>query len=172
MEAVLLGIGDSHVELLRPLSADSAGRAGSSSATAPGMHHVAYRTEDIDSTLESVKAAGLELIDEQPRTGIRRAAWHSCTRSRPAVCSPSWSSRQRNTEQMAKRRQANRHRLPRRAGAAGAGKDEEYQGLRKALGNEKADRWYELKTQDSEVAVDLAQVVYVRLDTDEHRVGF
>ncbi len=51
-------------------------------------------------------------------------------------------------------------------------KDEEYQGLRKALGNEKADRWYELKTQDSEVAVDLAQVVYVRLDTDEHRVGF
>ena len=38
---------------------------------------------------------------------------------------------------------------------------EEYDGLRKALGDEKA-----------EVAVDLAQVVYVRLDTDEHRVGF
>jgi hypothetical protein len=49
---------------------------------------------------------------------------------------------------------------------------EEYDGLRKALGDEKADRWLELKTQDSEVAVDLAQVVYVRLDTDEHRVGF
>jgi hypothetical protein len=51
---------------------------------------------------------------------------------------------------------------------------EEYDGLRKALGDgdEKAERWWELKTQDSEVAVDLAQVVYVRLDTDEHRVGF
>ena len=49
---------------------------------------------------------------------------------------------------------------------------EEYDGLRKALGDEKADSWLELKTQDSEVAVDLAQVVYVRLDTDEHRVGF
>jgi hypothetical protein len=49
---------------------------------------------------------------------------------------------------------------------------EEYEGLRKVLGDEKADRWFELKTQDSEVAIDLAQVVYVRLDTDEHRVGF
>jgi hypothetical protein len=49
---------------------------------------------------------------------------------------------------------------------------EEYDGLRKALGDEKADRWFELKTQDSEVAIDLAQVVYVRLDTEEHRVGF
>jgi hypothetical protein len=48
----------------------------------------------------------------------------------------------------------------------------EYESLRKALGNEKADRWFELKTQDSEVAIDLAQVVYVRLDTDVHRVGF
>lgn len=51
-------------------------------------------------------------------------------------------------------------------------KTEEYESLRRALGNEKADRWFELKTQDSEVALDLAQVVYVRLDTDEHRVGF
>jgi hypothetical protein len=49
---------------------------------------------------------------------------------------------------------------------------EEYDGLRKALGDEKAERWFELKTQDSEVAIDLAQVVYVRLDTEEHRVGF
>jgi hypothetical protein len=51
-------------------------------------------------------------------------------------------------------------------------KTNEYERLRKALGDERADRWFELKTQDSEVAVDLAQVVYVRLDTEEHRVGF
>jgi hypothetical protein len=51
-------------------------------------------------------------------------------------------------------------------------KTDEYDGLRRALGNEKADRWFELKTQDSEVALDLAQIVYVRLDTEEHRVGF
>ena len=48
----------------------------------------------------------------------------------------------------------------------------EYESLRRALGDEKADRWFELKTQDSEVAIDLAQIVYVRLDTEEHRVGF
>ena len=72
VEAVLLGIGDSHVELLHPVSADSAvGRF--LERHGPGLHHVAYRTSDIDSTLESVKAAGLELIDEQPRTGIRRS---------------------------------------------------------------------------------------------------
>jgi hypothetical protein len=49
---------------------------------------------------------------------------------------------------------------------------DEYESLRKALGDERSDRWYELKTQDSEVAVDLAQVIYVRLDTEAHRVGF
>ena len=44
--------------------------------------------------------------------------------------------------------------------------------FRKALSNSSADRWFELHTQDSEVHVDLSQVVYVRLDTEEHRVGF
>jgi hypothetical protein len=49
---------------------------------------------------------------------------------------------------------------------------DEYGGLREALGNERSDRWYQLKTQDSEISIDLSQVVYVRLDTEEHRVGF
>jgi len=51
-------------------------------------------------------------------------------------------------------------------------KADEYESLRRALSDERAERWFELKTQDSEVAIDLAQVVYVRLDTEEHRVGF
>jgi hypothetical protein len=51
-------------------------------------------------------------------------------------------------------------------------KAEEYESLRNALGDERADRWFQLNTQDSEVAIDLAQIVYVRLDTEEHRVGF
>jgi hypothetical protein len=50
--------------------------------------------------------------------------------------------------------------------------DEVYEGLRKALGDERASRWHELKTEDSEVAVDLAQIIYVRLDTERHKVGF
>jgi hypothetical protein len=44
--------------------------------------------------------------------------------------------------------------------------------FRKALSNSSADRWFELHTLDSEVHIDLSQVVYVRLDTEDHRVGF
>jgi methylmalonyl-CoA/ethylmalonyl-CoA epimerase len=70
VEAVLLGIGDSHVELLRPLGPDTAvGKFLERSG--PGLHHVAYGTDDIDSALDAVRGAGLRLIDERPRTGIR-----------------------------------------------------------------------------------------------------
>ena len=70
VEAVLLGVGESHVELLRPLEAETAvGRF--LARNGPGLHHVAYGTDDIESALERVRAAGLELIDERPRTGIR-----------------------------------------------------------------------------------------------------
>ena len=70
VEAVLLEIGGSHVELLTPVRADSAvgkflDRNGA------GVHHVAYRTDDIDETLRRLREAGLRLVDEQPRTGIR-----------------------------------------------------------------------------------------------------
>jgi methylmalonyl-CoA/ethylmalonyl-CoA epimerase len=70
VEAVLLGVGESHVELLRPLDAETAvGRF--LARNGPGLHHVAYGTDDIESALEQVRAAGLALIDERPRTGIR-----------------------------------------------------------------------------------------------------
>jgi methylmalonyl-CoA/ethylmalonyl-CoA epimerase len=70
VEAVLLGVGESHVELLRPLGPETAvGRFLRRSG--PGLHHVAYGTDDIDAALEAVRAAGLRLIDERPRTGIR-----------------------------------------------------------------------------------------------------
>jgi methylmalonyl-CoA/ethylmalonyl-CoA epimerase len=72
VEAVLLGIGDAHVELLKPVDADS-GVGRFLERHGPGMHHLAFRTDDIDSALESVRAAGLELIDERPRTGIRNS---------------------------------------------------------------------------------------------------
>jgi methylmalonyl-CoA/ethylmalonyl-CoA epimerase len=70
VEAVLLEVGDSHVELLRPLSDDS-GVARFIERNGPGIHHVAYGTDDIDAALEAARAAGLRLIDEEPRTGIR-----------------------------------------------------------------------------------------------------
>jgi methylmalonyl-CoA/ethylmalonyl-CoA epimerase len=72
VEAVLLEVGDGHVELIRPLSADS-GVGKFIAKNGPGLHHVAYATDDIDSTLASVRDAGLRLIDEEPRVGIRNS---------------------------------------------------------------------------------------------------
>ncbi len=70
VEAVLLDIGENHVELLAPLGADTpVGRFLAKQG--PGLHHVAYQVKDIDATLESLREAGLQLIDQQPRTGIR-----------------------------------------------------------------------------------------------------
>ena len=51
-------------------------------------------------------------------------------------------------------------------------KIDDYDGLHKALGDDNATRWYELKTADSDISIDLSQVVYVRIDTEEQRVGF
>ena len=70
VEAVLLDVGDGHVELLRPLGPETAvgkflARKGE------GLHHVAYAVDDIDATLRKLAAAGLELIDSEARTGIR-----------------------------------------------------------------------------------------------------
>jgi hypothetical protein len=47
-----------------------------------------------------------------------------------------------------------------------------FEELRSALSDERAERWFELETQDSNISIDLSQVVYVRIDTDEQRVGF
>jgi methylmalonyl-CoA epimerase len=69
VEAVLLDVGDSHVELLAPLAPDTAvGRFLASRG--PGLHHVAYRVADIDATLATLRERGLQLIDETPRVGI------------------------------------------------------------------------------------------------------
>jgi hypothetical protein len=47
-----------------------------------------------------------------------------------------------------------------------------YDALREALADERSSRWFELETLDSKVSIDLSQVVYVRIDTEEQRVGF
>jgi methylmalonyl-CoA/ethylmalonyl-CoA epimerase len=72
VEALLLDVGENHVELLAPLSPDTP--VGKFLAKrGPGLHHVAYQVDDIDSVLAELRDAGMPLIDEQPRTGIRRS---------------------------------------------------------------------------------------------------
>jgi methylmalonyl-CoA epimerase len=70
VDAALLDVGDGHIELLEPLAPDTTvgkflARRG------PGLHHIAYRVASIEDTLQALSAAGVRLIDEHPRTGIR-----------------------------------------------------------------------------------------------------
>jgi hypothetical protein len=51
-------------------------------------------------------------------------------------------------------------------------REDAYRALRDALTSDGAERWHDLATEDAEIAVDLSQVVYVRLDTQEQTVGF
>jgi methylmalonyl-CoA epimerase len=72
VEAVLLDVGEGHVELLAPLGPETP--VGKYMArNGAGLHHVAYAVDDIDSVLERLAAAGVELIDSKPRVGIRQS---------------------------------------------------------------------------------------------------
>jgi methylmalonyl-CoA/ethylmalonyl-CoA epimerase len=72
VEAVLLDVGENHIELLAPTGPDTP--VGKFLAKkGPGMHHVAYQVDDIESALASLKESGQRLIDETPRTGIRNS---------------------------------------------------------------------------------------------------
>jgi len=70
VEAVLLDVGEGHVELLRPLGPETpVGKYLEKKG--PGLHHVAYAVGDIDAALGKLKESGVQLIDEEPRVGIR-----------------------------------------------------------------------------------------------------
>ena len=70
VEAVLLDVGENHVELLSPLGEDTP--VGKFIAKrGAGLHHVAYRVEDINRTLAQLNDEGVRMIDEVARRGIR-----------------------------------------------------------------------------------------------------
>lgn len=68
IEAVGLAAGESVIELLRPLDETSPiARFRGDAATK--LHHTAYRVADIVAELARLRAAGVRLIDEEPRRG-------------------------------------------------------------------------------------------------------
>ena len=70
VEEVLFAVGSSYVQLLGALGPDTP--VGRSLATrGPGVHHVAYRVEDLGAALDHLSAEGARLIDERPRPGSR-----------------------------------------------------------------------------------------------------
>jgi methylmalonyl-CoA epimerase len=70
VEEVLFAVGSSYIQLLGALGPDTpVGRA--LATRGPGVHHVAYRVDDIAAALEHLRAEGARLIDETPRPGSR-----------------------------------------------------------------------------------------------------
>lgn len=60
--------GESLVELLEAEATDSPiGRF--IARRGPGIHHLCLAVDDLDAALERCRAAGIALVDEQPRTG-------------------------------------------------------------------------------------------------------
>ena len=65
---VSIPFGESDVELLQPVSAESP-VAKFLEKRGPGIHHVCYRVPDLEAALAACRAAGYRLVDETPRTG-------------------------------------------------------------------------------------------------------
>jgi methylmalonyl-CoA/ethylmalonyl-CoA epimerase len=69
VEAASLRLGDSRIELLAALGADTP--VGKFLAKrGPGVHHVAFEAADVGAELARLRADGVELIDETPRRGM------------------------------------------------------------------------------------------------------
>lgn len=68
VKTAFLPVGESRIELLEPTEPDSpVGKF--LEKRGPGIHHVAYRVDDIEAELARLKAQGVRLIDESPRVG-------------------------------------------------------------------------------------------------------
>ena len=70
VEEVLFAVGTSYIQLLGALGPDSP-IARFLDRRGPGLHHVAYRVDDIVAALDHLRSAGARLVDETPRAGSR-----------------------------------------------------------------------------------------------------
>lgn len=50
--------------------------------------------------------------------------------------------------------------------------EDSYKNLVAALGDDAADRWQNVTTDDSEILIDLSKVVYIRREAGDQKVGF
>lgn len=70
VDEVLFAVGTSFIQLLGALDADTP--VGRFLATrGPGVHHVAYRVDDLAAALSRLRTEGVRLVDEVPRRGSR-----------------------------------------------------------------------------------------------------
>lgn len=68
VRVAFIKVGESNIELLEPTSEESP-IAKYLEKKGEGIHHIAYRVEDIYKSLEMLKADGMKLINEEPMNG-------------------------------------------------------------------------------------------------------
>lgn len=69
VKAALLPIGESEIELLEPITADS-GVARFLEKKGGGLHHLCFETDNIETELQGAKDKGIKLIDQKTRAGL------------------------------------------------------------------------------------------------------
>lgn len=68
VKIAMIPVGESKIELVEPT--DPEGKIAKYVANkGEGLHHLALEVDDIEAALNSLKASGIPLIDEEPRTG-------------------------------------------------------------------------------------------------------
>jgi len=72
VKVAMLRIGESKIELLEP-TADDSPVAKFLEKNGPGVHHVAYETEDIEAAIAHLQGEGARMIDTAPRSGAHGA---------------------------------------------------------------------------------------------------
>ncbi|MEF8842773.1 MAG: methylmalonyl-CoA epimerase [Haloarculaceae archaeon] len=68
MKLVFLGVGEGYLEIIEPTDEDGT-VANYLDREGPGIHHLAFATDDIEVALSRADERGIERIDEEPRRG-------------------------------------------------------------------------------------------------------
>lgn len=69
VRAALVGAGESEIELLEPLAADT-GIGRFLERRGEGLHHFCFDTADVEAAVDDLARRGVELIDRTPRVGL------------------------------------------------------------------------------------------------------
>lgn len=72
VKVAFLQVGESKIELLEPTSPESP-IAKFLEKNGPGIHHIAYEVEDIETSIKKLEFEGVRMIDSVPRNGAHGA---------------------------------------------------------------------------------------------------
>ena len=166
VEAVLLDVGEGHVELLAPLGPDTP--VGKYMAkNGPGLHHVAYAVDDIDAALERHRRR------RHPADRLRAAGRHPRQPRRlpPPPLHRRGPDRDRRTRGRTLMAEAQRVEIGFEGGQVISTRlgEEDLKDLRARL---EQGGWHDLHTEEGTIALYLGKVQFLRIESGEHRVGF